>query len=207
MNVYKLLLAIPAMGVMFALALLLYGRFSTRNVADREQLTTDPLHQKLHLLNPQLRIVDALPRVPVYWIKLPGTKDGILFPKAEAEGARIHLQECDLSAIPRQVLYPNRSEMACLEIDNDAHKLSAYFFRTRDSLKTVVTFFEARIDPGQRLHSSGPGYKERREVLSHEDGSREFLFSYFLWENYDLVGFVGYREELKPGGGDGMLGE
>ena len=151
--------------------------------------------------------MDEFARVPVYWIRLPGTKRGILFPKAEAVGARIHLQECDLPAIPRQVLYPNRTETVCLEIDNDAHKLSAYFFRTRDSLKAVVAFFEAPLDPGQRLRSSGPGYVERREVPSHEVGSREFLFSYFLWENYDLLGFVGYREELKPGSGEGMLGE
>ncbi len=203
----KLLLAIPAIATVFFLGLILYAKWSHRNVADPERLTRDPLHQKLHQLNPDLRIVDEFARVPVYWIKLPGFKQGVLFPKAEAVGARITLQECDLSAIPRHLLYPNRSETACLEVDNDAHKLNAYYFRTGDDLKGVVAFFEATIDPDQRLHSSGRGYKERREVLPHDDGSREFRFSYFLWEDYGLVGFVGYREELKPGGGDGMLGE
>jgi phosphate/sulfate permease len=198
MNIYKLLILIPAIGVPFAIGLFLYARFTTRNVADREQLTTDPLHGKLHALNPQLRIVDEFANVPLYWIKTPGTKDGILFPKSEAAGAKIRLTECDLSAIPPQLLYPRRNETACLEIDNDSHKLSAYFFRTRDGIKDVVAFFEAPLDPTRRFGASGSTVKERTEERRREDGSREFLFSYFLWQRYDLVAFVGYREQPKP---------
>ena len=117
----------------------------------------------------------------------------ILYPKAEASGARIRPHECDLAAIPREVLYPNRTEMECLEIENDNHKLSGYSFRTKDRLKDVVAYFEAPLDRTRRFGTSRSNTEERREV---RDGSKEFLFSYFLWQRADLVGFVGYREEI-----------
>jgi hypothetical protein len=103
-NTYRILLAIPAQGVAFAIGLFLYGKFATRNVADPGTLTTDPLLKKLQLLNPELRIVDVFGREPVYWIKTPGTQEGILFPKSEAEGARIRLRECNLAEIPPQLV-------------------------------------------------------------------------------------------------------
>ncbi|MGO9259236.1 MAG: hypothetical protein ACLQU1_23425 [Bryobacteraceae bacterium] len=43
MNTYKILLTIPALGVTFAIGLFLHGKFATRNMADPETLTTDPL--------------------------------------------------------------------------------------------------------------------------------------------------------------------
>ena len=162
-------------------------------MADPETLTTDPLLKKLQLLNPELRIVDVFGREPVYWIKASGTEQGILFPKSEAEGAGIRLRECDLAQIPQQLLYPRRTETACLEIDNDSHKLSAYYFRTNDRNRDVIAFLEA---PLGRSHHSGvsPSRIEEREERRREDGSDEFLFSYLLWQGFDLVAFVGYRE-------------
>jgi hypothetical protein len=85
----------------------------------------------------------------------------------------------------------------CLEVDNDSHKLSVYYFRTNDSNKDVIAFLEA---PLGRSHHSGvsPSHIEERDERRREDGSDEFLFSYLLWQRSDLAGFVGYREELKP---------
>lgn len=190
---------LPAVGAALAIGLFVYAKFSTRHLADPEQLTTDPLLKQLQSLNPHLQIVDEFTRLPVYWIKIPGTAQRIMFPKSEAAGAGIRLRECDLSAIPQHLLFPRRTETACLEIDNDRHKLSAFFFRTKDRLKDVVAFYEAPLDPTRRFGTSRSQTEERREVRRREDGSREFLFSYSLAQRFDLIAFVGYREERKPG--------
>ena len=196
MNPWKLLIAIPAVGVVFAIGLFYYARFRTRNDADPEQLTTDPQLRKLQALNPGLRIVDEFARVPVYWIKWPGAKEGILLPKSETEDAHIRVHNCDASAIPPQLLYPNRTETACVEIENGKGKLSAYFFRSKDDMKKVVAFFEAPLDPVRRFGITST-VEERREDRHLDDGSKQFVFSYFLWERYDLVAFIGYREEFR----------
>lgn len=197
MKTYKILVAIPIVGVMFAIGLFVSARFRTRSLADPETLTTDPLLQKLQALNPQLRIVDEFGRVPVYWIRPRGVKEGILFPKSEAEGARVRVSECDLSAIPPQLLYPRRAETACLEVDNDNHKLSAFFFRTRDGRQDIISFYEAPLEKSRHFGTSRGKIEERAEYARGGDGSREFLFSYLLWERYDTVAFIGYREERK----------
>ena len=75
----------------------------------------------------------------------------------------------------------------------DTHRLSAFFFRTRDSLKKVVDFYEAPLDPTRRFGTSRSNDEERRE----EDKSRAFLFSYLLHQSADLEAFVGYRETRK----------
>ncbi len=170
MNIYKVLIVLPIVGAAFAIGLFVYSRLSNRHVADPE-----PLLKQLQSLNPQLQIEDEFTRLPVYWIKMPGTEQKIMFPKSEAEGARIRLRECDLSAIPQHLLYPSRTETACLEIDNDDHTLSAFFFRTRDRLKNVVDFYEAPLDPTRRFGTSRSQTEERREERRREDGSKEFL--------------------------------
>ncbi len=197
MNAYKLLVLMPVLGVLFAAGIFVYARFSNRNVADPETRTTDPVLQKVQSLNPGLRIADEFSRVPVYWIKLDGMKDGVLIPKSEAEGAKIRLIDCNPEEIPRALLYPRRSEFACLEVDNAAHKLQAYFFRTRDSMKDVVGFYNELLEPNRRFSSSS-AVEERNETRVPDDGSREFLFSYYAWQRYDVVVFLGYREERKP---------
>ncbi len=96
--------------------------------------------------------------------------------QVEAEGARIRLRECDLAQIPPQLLYPRRTETACLEIDNDSHKLSAYYFRTNDRNRDVIAFSEAPLGPSHHTHVSLSRLEERDE-RRREDGSGEFLFS------------------------------
>jgi len=196
MNAYRFLILMPALGVLFAAGLFVYARFSNRHVADPETRTTDPVLQKTQALNPGLRIADEFSRVPVYWIKIAGFKDGILIPKSEAEDAKIRLVDCDAAAIPAQLLYAKRTEFTCLEIDNPSHKLQAYFFRTRDSLKDVVGFYNQLLEPDRRFSASNQ-VEERNETRRRDDGSREFLFSYYMWQRYDVVAFVGYREERK----------
>ena len=98
---------------------------------------------------------------------------------------------------PQNLLYPSRTETACLEIENETHTLSAFFFRTSDRLKNVVAFYEAPLDPTRRFGTSRSPTEERREERRREDGSKEFLFSYLLVQRFDLLAFVGYREERK----------
>lgn len=197
MNISKILVVLPALGVVFAVGLFVYAKFSTRNVADPEQLTRDPLLKQLQSQNPHLRIVEEFSRLPVYWIKV-GAEQKVMFPKSEAAGARIRVRECDSSAIPQHLLYPRRVETVCVEIDNDNHVLSAFYFRTKDRLKDVVAFYEVPLDSSRRFGTSRSQTEERREERIREDGSREFLFSYFLSQRVDLMAFVGYREERKP---------
>jgi hypothetical protein len=188
----KIMLAFPLIGAALAFGLFVYAKIENKDRTDPEQ-TTDLLLKQLQLLNPQLRIEDEFTRLPVYWIRAPGSSRKIMLPKPEAAGAKINLQPCDLTAIPPHLLYPNRTEMACLEISNDTHNLSAFFFRTKDSLKKVVDFYEAPLDRTRRFGTSRSNDEERRE----EDKSRAFLFSYLLHQSADLVGFVGYREGPK----------
>jgi len=188
----KIMLAFPLIGAALALGLFVYAKIENKDRTDPDQ-TTDPLLKQLQLLNPHLRIEDEFTRLPVYWIREPGSNRKIMLPKSEAAGAKISLQECDLAGIPPTVLYPNRTEMACLEISNDTHHLSAFFFRTKDNLKRVVDFFEAPLDRTRHFGTSRSNDEERRE----EDKSHAFLFSYLLHQSADLVGFVGYREGPK----------
>jgi hypothetical protein len=87
--------------------------------------------------------------------------------------------------------------MMLVEIKNDSHTLSAYFFRAKDRLKNVVAFYEAPLDPTRRFGTSRSSTEERREERKREDGTKEFLFSYLLAQRFDLIAFVGYREERK----------
>ncbi len=191
-SAFKIVLAFPLIGAALALGLLVYARIENKDRTDPEQ-TTDPLLKQLQLLNPHLRIEDEFTRLPVYWIREPGSSRKIMLPKSEAAGAKINLRACNLTAIPPNLLYPSRTEMACLDIANDTHNLSAFFYRTKDNLKKVVGFYEAPLDATRRFGTSRSNDEERLE----EDKSRAFLFSYFLHQSADLVGFVGYREAPK----------
>jgi len=120
MNPYKILIVLPAVGLAFAIGLFVYARLSNRNVADPEQQTTDPLLKQLQSLNPHLRIIDEFTRLPVYWITVPGAEQKIMFPKSEAQGAKIRLRECDFSAIPQLLLYPSRTETPAWKLKTTA---------------------------------------------------------------------------------------
>jgi hypothetical protein len=192
-----LLLAIPAVGAALAVGLLVYARAKPRSIADWAK-THDPVLAQLLSLNPGMQIEDEFTRVPIYWIQNPATGRRVLFPKSEAKNARVAIRECDLSAIPPNVLYPRRTETVCLEIENDEHKLSAFYFRTPDSLSQVVAFFNGLVEPERRFTlGRGDRMDERREERKREDGSRELLFSYLLQQSADVGGFVGYREERR----------
>jgi hypothetical protein len=188
----KIFLVFPVFISLLLLGVYIYGRILNIDPTDPAH-TGDPLLKQFQLANPQLGIEDEFSRLPVYWIREPGSSRKILFPRSEADGAKVRLTACDLTRIPARLLYPNYTEITCLELDNDAHKLSVFYFRTKDRIKKVVDFYEAPLDPSRHFGSHRDTYSERRE----EDNSRAFLFSYFLYEAVDTKGFVGYREERK----------
>jgi hypothetical protein len=194
---YTLLLAIPAVGLALAIGLFVYSRAKPRSVADWAK-ANDPVLAQLLALNPGLEIEDEFARVPIYWIKNPQSGRKILIPKSEAATARIGIHDCNPGTIPPGLLYPSRTESTCLEIENDEHKLSAYFFRTRDSIDKVVAFFNLLLEPNRRFTlGRGDRWDERREERKRDDGSRELIFSYFLRQEADVEAFIGYREERR----------
>jgi hypothetical protein len=184
--------------VAFAVGLFVYARMKRVSVADWAQ-SHDPVLSKLLSLNPGIEIEDEFEPVPIYWITNPPSGGKILVPKSEVENARIAFHDCDLQSIPAPLLYPHRTETACLEIRNDEHTLQAFCFRTRNSLQDVVTFYNALLEPSRRfgLGRGVNSWEERREERRRDDGSREFFFSYLLHQKGDLMAFVGYKEQRK----------
>jgi hypothetical protein len=199
MAIYKALLLIPAAGLLLMLIVLGMYRSKGRTEADAPTYTRDPALLKLQADNPNLRIAEEHARLPIYWILALGTKRGILLPKSEAEGATIRTAQCDATDIPEHLLYPRRLEMACIEIDNPTHKLSAYFFRTDDKRQKVADFFEQSRGSHRRF-SGVSDWEERYEMHKRPCGIKDFVFYYFLREHatFESSVLVGYREERKP---------
>ncbi len=195
-----LLLAVPAAGVAIAIGLFVYSRAKPVSVEDWAK-RYDPVLAQLFALNPGLQFEDEFKRLPIYWIQYPvsgGKTLRVMLPKSEAGNARITVGDCDLSQIPQSLLYPRRKETICLEIDNDQHKLRASYFRTADYKDKVVEFYNALLEPDRRFTMGREDEKDRRVDVKREDGSREFLYSYYLSQEVDLRAFVGYKEEKKP---------
>jgi hypothetical protein len=148
---------------------------------------------ELRTNNPHLVVEAEDSHRLIYWVKEPSTGRSVPFPMDEAPGARIHFVDCDLSRIPTNVLYPNRTAITCLEVRNEKHFLAAYYFETKDRLRDVVDFFERNVDPDSRIPlglRDRTAERHRRKKFTHE-----LIVSYMLEEGR---GFIGYKEEKNP---------
>jgi hypothetical protein len=185
--------AVPVAMLVGAIA---YVRWMKQDPAMREAMT-DRLLARLQAANPTLAVTTEFKNLPIYWIEERSTGRKVALPKSEAPGATIRFEECRPSRIAKEQLYPNRSEMVCLVVDNDEHRLDAYYFRTKDRLRDVVGFYNEALEPNRRFTPSRSNTEERHETRKRADGARELIYSYLLHQDYDLWGFVGYREERK----------
>jgi hypothetical protein len=148
--------------------------------------------------NPGLSFEPGSDRSPEYFrIKELATGREAKVPSEELQGAKIRLVDCDLGNIPATLLYPNRSEITCLELRNDKHVLSAYSFATKDDLAAQITFFELNVTPQYRL--GAPTGRGRSVVKRNwrKEFTHEFIVTFMLGSS---GGFVGYKEDKTPAG-------
>lgn len=147
--------------------------------------------------NPGLSFEPASDRSPAYFRVKDAAGREAKVPSEELQGAKIRFVDCDLASIPATLLYPNRSEIACLELRNDKHALQAYSFATRDDLGAQVAFFELNVTPQYRI---GLGSGRRLSVVKHDwrrEFTHEFIVTLMLGSG---GGFVGYKEDKTPAG-------
>lgn len=143
--------------------------------------------------NPGLSFEPGSDRSPEYFrVKEMATGREAKVPSEELQGARIRFVACDLASIPPALLYPNRSEITCLELRNDKHALQAYYFATPDALGPQVTFFELNVTPQYRL--GAPTGRSRAVVKRNwrKEFTHEFIVTFMLGGS---GGFVGYKED------------
>jgi hypothetical protein len=148
----------------------------------------DPLLAELRANNSDLDVNDEDAQMPAYWIKDPGSSRSIPLPKDEAPGAKIRFVDCDRQQIPANLLYPNRTKMACAEVRNPKHVLASYYFETKDRLAPMVDFFELNVDPDSRLTASRTVVSQRTR---RKPFTKELIVFYMLKAGR---GFVGYPE-------------
>ncbi len=155
--------------------------------------------------NPQLLIEEEPGHGrPFVWVTETATGRRIQLPQKEVPGATIRFVDCDIAGIPPGMLYPHRTAMVCVDVRNDIHALSSYYFQSDDKLGSVVDFFELNVLPVRRNGiGSGrePAEVEHTERTKNDDDTRTFVVSYLLLHG---SGFVGYRETMvtdphKPG--------
>ena len=172
--------------------------YSRRMVAEPdEQAEADPagpveILRAARAANPGLGIERDANRRPYLWVRESATGREVQMPTAELAGAKIRFVDCDLGRIPKNLLYPNRTDITCLEVRNDRHRLSAYHFRSADGWRPMQAFFELTVAPEFRLGAAPRNYMAERALK--KPFSHEFIVSYLLWDGW---GFVGY-EEAQP---------
>lgn len=142
--------------------------------------------------NPTLTFEPGSNRSPAFfWVTERASGRKAQVPSDELQGAKIRFVDCALGDIAPGLVYPNRTETTCLELRNDKHAMSAYFFRSNDDLEHLVPFFELNVAPEYRVGL----YKNRKEQLvtrtRRKEFTHEFIVSYMLWSG---GGFVGWRE-------------
>ena len=161
----------------------------------------DRVLQSLRASNPTLhiekRLNDDFNRVPVYWMKDPNSARSILLPKSEAEEDSVVVEflPCDDAAIPARLKYPAATITACVRVTSVAHVLDAFCFLAKARLNDVVTHYDGAAT-GRRFDHRYAEETGRDGVLA--DGTRGFLYSYFLYEggsgvNFAVDAFVGYK--------------
>lgn len=172
-----------------ALALWLQARYAANDEltpfeADRRALERD---------NPQLRVEPLEKWRHAYRVSERTGGRYVLLPRREVPGARLRFVDCDLSRIPPNVLVPRRTLTVCVELQNDRHALSAYYFENDARTAELIDFFENQVEPDRRFRSGGRGqYEEEHE---HWAAPGQFLFSYRVEAGR---GFVGYRMVKNP---------
>jgi hypothetical protein len=174
---------------------------SRRQLADPDEPSemADPtvVLRAAQLANPALSIENDASRRPYVWIRERSTGRELQMPTDELAGLKLRFVDCDLNAIPPRLLYPNRTDITCLELRNDKHALSAYHFHSKDDWPPMQAFFELNVEPESRL-GVGSGRKDYMAARTLKvKWTHEFIVSYMLWPGW---GFVGYREEKIPDG-------
>jgi hypothetical protein len=191
--IFRIFIFVAVSAAMFVGAFL-YSRKLQRD-PDAQDYFDEPVPlAELRTNNPKLTVEAEDSRRALYWVKESSTGHRVPFPMDEAPGARLRFVDCDLKQVPTNVLYPNRTAITCLEVRNDKHFLSAYYFETKDEVRPIVDFFELNVDADSRIplfHRDHSAQRERRRKFTHE-----FIVSYMLEPGW---GFIGYREEKNPG--------
>jgi hypothetical protein len=183
-----LLLLVGGVSIFF-IALAAFSLWLQARYAANAELTPfEADRQALERDNPQLQVEALQKWRSAYRVTERATGRHIHLPKREVPGAKIRFVDCDFSQIPVNVLVPNRALTACVELTNDRHVLSAYYFENDAKTADLIDFFENQVEADRRFRSGGRGqYEEEHE---HWAAPGQFMFSYRVEAG---AGFVGYR--------------
>jgi len=189
-------------GLVVAGGLLFYTGARRSSVhASPDVRANDPVLQRLRATNPMLliekRLNDDFNRVPVYWINDPNSTQSIPFPKSEAErdSVLVEFTPCDTATIPMNLQFPGATSMTCVRVTSVRRVLDAFCYRATARLNDVVTHYDGPAT-GRRLDHRYAEDTGHDGVL--RDGTRGFLYSYFLHEggsgtHFTVDAFIGYR--------------
>ena len=119
---------------------------------------------------------DDFDRIPIYWVKEPGSGPSIMMPRSWVEGdTSIQFAVCDLSEIPHHLRYPGSSEPVCVQITNEDAKVSAFYFATKGRLQEIMKHYNA-----PPANSTLPSYFYETVTTNRE------------WQ---VLALVGYKKE------------
>lgn len=198
----RLLVLMAVVGAAVAGGVLLFAaRRGAGNSPRAEVGAADEVLQRLRASNPSLhiekRLDDDFNRVLVYWVTNPGSSQSVPVPRSEvdADSVVIAFVPCDSAAMPARLRFPGATITACVRITSAEHVLDAFCYAVKARLGDVITFYDGPAN-GRRFdhrYSEDTGHDG---VLP--DGSRGFLYSYFLLEHgsgfdFFVDAFVGFR--------------
>ena len=165
----------------------------------------DPVLKQLRADNPHLDVVkrlkDDFDRVPVYWAKEKSSGKLAMIPRSLAEGgASIAFATCDPAQIPARLRMTGGSEPVCVRIINDGVTLSAFYYTVPTRMVEMVNHYDG--PPTGAARRLGKWQEESRREGPLPDGTRGFLYSYYLYETavdreWRMLALVGYKRERK----------
>jgi len=196
----RILAFLVVLGLAFAGYLLFFLKPGSSGVRT-EVGADDPVLIRLRASSPTLKIEkrldDDFNRVPVYWVVDSTSARGIPLPRslAEEDSVVVEFVSCDTASVPARLKYPDAPVTACVRVTSADHVLEAFAFHAKGRLDDLMTFYDGP-GTGRRLDHRYAEESGRDGVLS--DGSRGFLYSYFLVEggegaSFVVDAFVGYR--------------